>query len=287
MKKKSQYILIPLIIILFGFFSTSVLHAQNSQTIQGSTKTGIINGGPIPSTETPTVNSTIPQEPLYIMPLQGTTINVSACGSGAGISKIICQIQQILNSIVPILVALGLVYFVWGVVQYVIAGGEEAKTKGRERMIYGIIGFAVIVGVWGLVNIVVNTFGLSGITAPSLAPLIGTGTGGSSCASIGSGSTLQNVLCYVTGIINNSIIPLIFAVAIAMFVWGVVKFFIINSDEEAKREQGKQYMIWGIIALAVMLSVWGLVGILETTFGIKTSILPQVCPPGSNCTSGQ
>jgi hypothetical protein len=72
-----------------------------------------------------------------------------------------------------------------------------------------------------------------------------------------------------------------------MFVWGVVKFFIINSDEEAKREQGKQYMIWGIIALAVMLSVWGLVGILETTFGIKTSIFPQVCPPNStNCTSG-
>jgi hypothetical protein len=65
-----------------------------------------------------------------------------------------------------------------------------------------------------------------------------------------------------------------------MFVWGVVKFFFINADEEAKRAQGKQYMIWGIIALAVMLSIWGLVSILGATFGIKTnSVLPQVTPP--------
>lgn len=38
-------------------------------------------------------------------------------------------------------------------------------------------------------------------------------------------------------------------------------------------------MIWGIIALAVMLSVWGLVGILGSTFNIGTSVLPQVTPP--------
>ena len=41
-------------------------------------------------------------------------------------------------------------------------------------------------------------------------------------------------------------------------------------------------MIWGIVALAVMLSVWGLVGILGSTFGLGTgSVLPQVVPPGS------
>ena len=54
----------------------------------------------------------------------------------------------------------------------------------------------------------------------------------------------------------------------------------IHADEEAKRAQGKQYMIWGIIALAVMLSIWGLVGVLKNTFGINVgqSILPQVKP---------
>ena len=193
---------------------------------------------------------------------------VTACDSLSGLGKIICQMQGILNSIVPLLVALGLVYFIWGIVQFVIAGGEEAKTKGREKMIYGIIGFTVIVSLWGLVNIVVNTFGLSG-AAPAGINI--NGTAGAGCSV---GTTFANLLGFATCVINQSVIPFIFSIAVVAFIWGVVQFFIINSDEEAKREQGKQFMIWGIIALTVMLSVWGLVGILSNTFGIS-SVLPQ------------
>ncbi len=89
---------------------------------------------------------------------------------------------------------------------------------------------------------------------------------------------LQNVLVYGSCIINTAVIPLIFALAIAMFVWGVVQY-VINSDEEAKKEKGKQFMIWGIIALTVMVSVWGLVSILGGTFGINTHFIPQVKAP--------
>jgi uncharacterized membrane protein YidH (DUF202 family) len=78
-------------------------------------------------------------------------------------------------------------------------------------------------------------------------------------------------------IINRSIIPLIFALAIALFVWGVVQY-VINADSEEKRKKGKQFMIWGIIALAVMISVWGLVKIVTNTFGVTKSVLPQAYP---------
>ena len=61
----------------------------------------------------------------------------------------------------PVLIGLGIIFFVWGVISYVVAGDEEAKTKGRDRMIYGVIGLAVIVGVWGLVAILNNSFGLN------------------------------------------------------------------------------------------------------------------------------
>jgi len=191
----------------------------------------------------------------------------TSCLALSGLGKLICQLQQILNSIIPVLVALGVVYFVWGVVRYMIADGEEAKKKGKDGIIYGIIGFAVIVGFKGLVDIVVKTFSLSGATAPALSKIAVTGA---SCSLAGN-PKFQDVLCYITSIINDSIIPLIFAVATVMFVWGIVQFFILNADEEKKREQGKQFIIWGIIALAVMLSVWGLVGILGSTFGINTS----------------
>ena len=100
------------------------------------------------------------------------------------------------------------------------------------------------------------------------------------CSTPDSNSKLQNLLTYATCIISSSVIPLIFALALAMFIWGVVQY-VIKSDEEAKKEKGRQFMIWGIIALTVMVSVWGLVAILGNTFGIDTGFVPQVRPPSS------
>jgi uncharacterized membrane protein (GlpM family) len=212
--------------------------------------------------------------PVGATPVPAKSV-IAACSSEVGIGKLICQIQKILNAIIPFLMTLGLLYFIWGVVRYVIAGGDEDKSKGRDHIIYGLIGLSVIVGVWGLVNMITKTFGLSG-NAPSLDPLEVTG-GISTTCSLAGNPKFQDLICYVTKIINDSVIPLIFTLAVVMFLWGVVQY-VINSDEEAKKEKGRQFMLWGIIALAVMVSVWGLVGILSGTFGINASVLPQVKP---------
>jgi nitrate/nitrite transporter NarK len=60
-----------------------------------------------------------------------------------------------------------------------------------------------------------------------------------------------------------------------MFVWGVVQY-VINSNEEAKREKGRQFMLWGVIALFVLFAVWGLVALLGNTFNIDVDFIPQV-----------
>ncbi|MCX6751654.1 MAG: hypothetical protein NT161_02725 [Candidatus Nomurabacteria bacterium] len=84
----------------------------------------------------------------------------------------------------------------------------------------------------------------------------------------------QDLLIYVVCIINKSVIPLIIALALVMFIWGVVQY-VINDQEEAKRAKGRQFMIWGIIGLTIMFAVWGLVKILGTTFGIEY-VIPQL-----------
>ena len=86
----------------------------------------------------------------------------SANPSLTTIEGILCKIGSILNVIIPILIVLAVVYFIWGVVQYVVGGDEEKKKEGKSHMIYGIIGLVVIVAVWGLVSVVTNTFGLNG-----------------------------------------------------------------------------------------------------------------------------
>lgn len=206
----------------------------------------------------------------------------STCTATGGLGLVLCKISELLSAILPVLVALGVIYFIWGVVQYFIADSEEAKKTGKDRIIYGIIGLAVIVSVWGLVFIVTDTLGLSTNgtilnNAPNVTGLVTTPTTSSACTPVAK-PLFQDILNYFTCIIGQSVIPFIFALAVVMFIWGAVKFFIINADEEAKRAQGKQFMIWGIIALAVMISVWGLVGILGDTFNIGHGVLPTVKP---------
>jgi hypothetical protein len=94
----------------------------------------------------------------------GGKATVCTGGQITTIQSLICKLNEILGAILPLLIALGVVYFVWGVVSYVISSDEEAKTAGRDRMIWGIIGLVIIVGLWGLVRIVTNTFGLNNVT---------------------------------------------------------------------------------------------------------------------------
>jgi len=84
----------------------------------------------------------------------------STC-TGGDVGFVLCKIGTIINAIIPILIALGVLYFIWGVITYVIAQDEEAKTRGRQAMINGIIGLLVIVSIWGLVSILKKTFGLA------------------------------------------------------------------------------------------------------------------------------
>ncbi|OIO33277.1 MAG: hypothetical protein COZ49_04260 [Candidatus Yonathbacteria bacterium CG_4_10_14_3_um_filter_47_65] len=73
-------------------------------------------------------------------------------------------ISSILDPLVPLIIGLALVYFLWGVSKYILHGDDEKKREeGRQMMVYGIIGLFVMVSVWGLVNILVGTFGLSNI----------------------------------------------------------------------------------------------------------------------------
>lgn len=107
---------------------------------------------------------------LFLTPFvalaQVTGGNPTACVGGqiTTIQSLLCKLNEILGALLPFLIALGVLYFVFGVVQYMIASDEEAKASGRNRVVFGIIGLAVIVGMWGLVRIVTNTFGLNNTT---------------------------------------------------------------------------------------------------------------------------
>jgi hypothetical protein len=83
------------------------------------------------------------------------------------------------------------------------------------------------------------------------------------------GTTFKGYVDGIVGAINTIVVPVIFALAFLVFVWGVVNYFFLNSGDEKKREDGRQFMLWGIIGLVVLFSVWGLVNLLLSTFSIS------------------
>ena len=57
---------------------------------------------------------------------------------------------------------------------------------------------------------------------------------------------------------------------------GVIKY-LVNSEDSTKRAEGRNFMIYGIIAIFVMISFWGFVGVLQGTFDLGNNVLiPQV-----------
>lgn len=70
------------------------------------------------------------------------------------------------------------------------------------------------------------------------------------------------------GCIVNPLIPVLIGIAVLFFIWGAFKFTIAEGDEKKK---SKDYMVWGIVGLFIMVSLWGIVNILEYTFKLDTS----------------
>lgn len=60
---------------------------------------------------------------------------------------------------------------------------------------------------------------------------------------------------------------IIFGLAIIGFLWGLMKFIFAAGSEDA-RESGKNIMVWGLVAIFVMASVWGIVRLAQNTFNV-------------------
>ena len=67
---------------------------------------------------------------------------------------------DVIYTLIPIIVSLAVLVFIWGVFRYVVSPNEEDKARGKQVMIWGIVGIFVMVSVWGLVNIIEGTLGL-------------------------------------------------------------------------------------------------------------------------------
>lgn len=88
---------------------------------------------------------------------------------------------------------------------------------------------------------------------------------------------VNSVFAEITTLVNT-LVPLLLALALLLFIWGVIQYFILGADEEAKRETGRVYMIYALLGLVAIVAVWGLVALALQIFGLEGTHTPPPLP---------
>ncbi|MCA9362752.1 hypothetical protein KC851_00305 [Candidatus Kaiserbacteria bacterium] len=86
-------------------------------------------------------------------------------GDGGAFQDLLENIVDFTNDIlIPFIIAIGFLVFVWGMFRYFIAGGanDEAKQSGKSLMIWATLGFVLIIVFWGVINLIASSTGLEG-----------------------------------------------------------------------------------------------------------------------------
>lgn len=93
--------------------------------------------------------------------------------------------------------------------------------------------------------------------------------------------TFQSIV-HTFGEMLTALIPIMLSLALLAFFWGLTKF-IWHSGSPETRKQGMSIMVSGIGALFVMVSIWGIVALIQNSFGIDGAVRPNTpegCPIG-------
>lgn len=77
--------------------------------------------------------------------------------------------------------------------------------------------------------------------------------------------------------IGNTVITILIAFAVIYIIWNIIMFIVKADDPEGRKLKG-QAILWGIVGLAVILSIWGLVAILRGTFRLDNNAPTQQFP---------
>ncbi len=82
----------------------------------------------------------------------------------------------------------------------------------------------------------------------------------------------NQIVTAISTYIINPILLVIFAAGFFMFMWGLFEFMVAQSTgEKAGIENGKRHMISGVFGMFIMVSVYGIISLLDSTFNLQVS----------------
>lgn len=83
-------------------------------------------------------------------------------------------------------------------------------------------------------------------------------------------ASVQTLMAKIDKVIINPLIILMFSLAMAYFIYGLVNY-LLNPENEEIRKSSKSHMVWGIVGLFIMVSVFGIMNFIMNTLGVPTN----------------
>jgi len=87
------------------------------------------------------------------------------------IIQLINAVAYVVGLIIPILIGVALIFFFWGLIQYIRNAGKKGHERGRKTMIAGITALFIMVSIWGIIAFLQSSLGIRG-NAPEHPPYV-------------------------------------------------------------------------------------------------------------------
>ncbi|MFM2357379.1 MAG: hypothetical protein RJA61_116 [Candidatus Parcubacteria bacterium] len=88
-------------------------------------------------------------------------------------------------------------------------------------------------------------------------------------------STFDELVYFIIGYVQL-LVPIVLLLSVTVFIFGLVKFIARVGGSETEIANGKNLMIYGILGLFVMTTLWAIVGFIAGEFNIGSLFIPQL-----------
>jgi len=90
--------------------------------------------------------------------------------------------------------------------------------------------------------------------------------------------SITDFLSKLNAYILNPAIELMFAVAFVYFLYGIIRFLSLEVTDKA-RDDAKRSILWGLVGMLIMFSVYGIIAFVLRSFGISNSQIAPAAKP--------
>ncbi len=186
------------------------------------------------------------------------------------ITNLVSMVQNIITALFPILVAAGILMFGYNITKFLLSQDQKDQNLYKKGIWNSLIALFIVFVFVGIITTLANSLGIGAlgqdITTSSPA--------GTTAGTAGGISTFRNISLSIAKFGSQKIVPIMIAVSLLFFIGNIV-ISMAKSDNENERTKLNKYILWGILALFVLLTLFSIVGIFTGSLFGTGAVIPQ------------